>query len=164
ARAEIPSSIAAVGDEWRPVIGKWKTDFGPSPWQSLPPLAAPAGVTAVAGQVLTLAGEPLAEVTLAIGGRRVRTDATGRFLLRGVPAGAQEMVIDGRTASGPRRRYGVFEVGVTLAVDRTTALTYTVWMPRIDTAHAVTIPSPTKREVVVTTPKIPGLEVRIPAG
>jgi hypothetical protein len=37
-------------------------------------------------------------------------------------------------------------------------------MPKIDTAHAVTIASPTTSETVITTPLIPGLEVRIPAG
>ena len=151
-------------EEWRPVIGNWKTGYSPSLWQALPSLGAPAGVTALAGQALTLRGEPLADVTLAIGTRRVRTDASGRFLLSGVPAGPQEMVIDGRTATQPGHTYGVFEVGVTLAAGRTTVLPYTVWMPRLDTAHSVTIPSPTTREVVVTTPKIPGLEVRIPPG
>jgi RHS repeat-associated protein len=42
------------------------------------------------------------------------------------------------------------------------ALAYTIWMPRLDTAHEVTIPSPTVTEVVVTNPAIPGLELRIP--
>jgi Transposase domain (DUF772) len=35
-------------------------------------------------------------------------------------------------------------------------------MPLLDTQHAVRIPVPTPREVVVTSPRIPGLEVRIP--
>src|SRR5262249_21345779 len=43
-------------------------------------------------------------------------------------------------------------------------LPYTIWMPRIDTVHAVTIPSPTTTDLVITTPRIPGLEVHIPAG
>jgi hypothetical protein len=70
-------------------------------------------VTALAGQVLTLAGEPLARVTLTMerpsGRRTARTDATGRFLLTGIEAGRQELVIDGRTASRARKPYGVFE-------------------------------------------------------
>jgi len=37
-------------------------------------------------------------------------------------------------------------------------------MPRLDTAHAQTIHSPTANDVTVTTPRIPGLEVVIPAG
>jgi YD repeat-containing protein len=36
-------------------------------------------------------------------------------------------------------------------------------MPKLDMSHAVTIQSPTTAEVAVTTPRIPGLEVRIPA-
>jgi hypothetical protein len=47
---------------------------------------------------------------------------------------------------------------------QTTVLSFTIWMPRIDTAHAVQIPSPTTGEVVVTTPRIPGLELRLPPG
>jgi len=41
-------------------------------------------------------------------------------------------------------------------------LPYTIWMPVLDTAHGVTFASPTTTEVVVTTPTIPGLELRIP--
>jgi len=37
-------------------------------------------------------------------------------------------------------------------------------MPRIDTAHAVTIPSPATDETVVTTPLIPGLELHLAKG
>jgi YD repeat-containing protein len=47
---------------------------------------------------------------------------------------------------------------------RTTPLAFTIWMPRIDTPHAVTIPSPTTADTVVTTPRIPGLELRLPRG
>jgi len=114
--------------------------------------------------VLTLRGDPLPEVTLRMESQETRTDATGRFLLAGVPAGHHELLIDGRTANRPGRVYGVFEVRVELADGLTTALPYTIWMPRIDTAHAMTFDSPTTREVVATTPHIPGLEVHIPAG
>ena len=74
------------------------------------------------------------------------------------------MLIDGRPANRPGRTYGVFEAGVDLTAGQTTVLPYTSWMPRIDTAHAVTIPSPTAKEAVVTSPRIPGLELHIPAG
>ncbi len=37
-------------------------------------------------------------------------------------------------------------------------------MTEIDTAHAVTISSPTASDIVVTTPALPGLELHIPAG
>jgi RHS repeat-associated protein len=121
-------------------------------------------VTALAGQVLRLDGEPLANVTLQIAGRTARTDARGQFLLEGIPAGHQELLIDGRSASRPGRTYGVFEVGVDLEAGRTTVLPFTSWMPQIDTAHAVTISSPTTQDVVITPPRIPGLELHLPAG
>ncbi len=45
----------------------------------------------------------------------------------------------------------------------TSVLSYTIWMPEIDTAHAATIPVPTASETVITTPLIPGLEFHMPA-
>ncbi|PYN89932.1 MAG: hypothetical protein DMD87_03705 [Candidatus Rokuibacteriota bacterium] len=132
--------------------------------RSLPPLVAGAGVTAVSGRALQLDGSALAHVTLEIGNRTAKTDRTGRFLLEEVPPGHREMVIDGRSASRAGRTYGVFEVGLEITAGRTNILPYTIWMPEIDTANAVTIPSPTTTETVITSPRIPGLEVRIPAG
>jgi hypothetical protein len=35
---------------------------------------------------------------------------------------------------------------------QTTVLPFTIWMARLDTAHAVTLASPTTSESVVTTP------------
>jgi RHS repeat-associated protein len=132
--------------------------------QSLPPLEAPRGVTGVAGRALQLDGTPLVHVTLEIGTKKTKTDRTGRFLLERISPGHREMVIDGRSASREGRTYGVFEVGLEVTSGRTNVLPYTIWMPEIDTANAVTIPSPTTAETVITSPKIPGLEVRIPAG
>lgn len=136
-----------------------------SPWRKLPPLQAPAGVTALAGQVLHLNGEPLADVTLSIGSRDARTDRTGRFLLRlgSDPSGWQELLIDGTSANrGRRRTYGVFEVAAQIVGRKTAPLPYTIWMPTLDTAHAVRIASPTTKEVVITTPGIPDLELHLP--
>jgi hypothetical protein len=121
-------------------------------------------MTALAGQVLLLDGQPLPHVTLEIGARRARTDRTGRFLLElpGASSGWQEMVIEGTTANRPGAEFGVFEVAVQLVGGETAALPYTIWMPRLDTAHAVRIDSPTPREVVITSPHIPGLELHLP--
>jgi len=92
-------------DEW-----EWKgqrRDGKPySSWQSLPPLQAPPGVTALAGQVLRLHGQPLADVTLQIADRSTRTDSTGRFLLTDLPAGRPELIMDGSTANRPGKTYG----------------------------------------------------------
>jgi RHS repeat-associated protein len=153
-------------EEWVPEVGRpereWKSGRPDSPWRSLAPLQARPGVTAVSGQVLRLNGLPLKGVTLRVGSKTASTDESGRFLLIDVPSGRHELVIDGHTANRPRVQYGVFEVGVDVAEGITKVLPYTVWMPKIDTAHAVTIPSPTTFETVVTTPRIPGLELRIP--
>jgi hypothetical protein len=135
-----------------------------SPWRKLPPLTGRRGVTALAGQVLLLDGQPLPHVRLEIGSRRTRTDRTGRFLLElpGASSGWQELLIEGTTANRPGAQYGIFEVAVQLVGGETAALPYTIWMPRIDTANAVRIDSATTREVVITTPHIPGLELHLP--
>jgi RHS repeat-associated protein len=155
-------------DDWTPPESgtreNWRTNRKPSDWTSLPPLQAAPGVTALAGQALTLSGKPLANVTMKVGDRNARTDDTGRFLIENVQPGRRVLVIDGRSASKPSKTYGVFEAGVSIEAARTTAIGFTVWMPKLDTAHEIRIPSPTTSETVITTPLIPGLEVRIPAG
>lgn len=140
----------------------WQSGRSASAWQSLPPLQARPGVTALAGQVLKLNGKPLANVTLKIDDKTTETDDTGRFLLAYVSQGHHELLMDGRTASRGAKTYGVFEAGIEVKEAETNILPYTIWMPKLDTAHIVTIPSPTTTEVVVTTPHIPGLEVHIP--
>jgi RHS repeat-associated protein len=133
-----------------------------SPWRNLTPLEAPVGATAVSGQVLRLNGMPLENVTISVQRLSVTTDTTGRFLLSPLSAGHLVMLIDGRTANRNQATYGVFEVGIDLIAGKTNVLPYTIWMPKLDMAHAVTIPSPTPKEVVVTTPLIPGLELHLP--
>jgi len=131
-------------------------------WSNLPSLEAAAGVTAVSGQVLRLNGLPLANVTLSITGQSTTSDESGRFLLSPVPAGHQVMLIDGGTANTATATFGVFEVGVEIVTGKTKMLPYKIWMPALDTAHAVTIPSPTKTEIVITNPRLPGLELHLP--
>ena len=153
-------------EEWVPnennLLGDWRSNRAQTRWRSLPSLEAAPGVTALAGQALTLNGQPLAGVTLKIEDITTTTDKTGRFLLAAISPGHREVLIDGRSASRPARTYGVFEAGVSVESGKTNVLSYTIWMPKIDTAHAVTIPSPTSIETVITTPRIPGLEVHIP--
>jgi len=133
-----------------------------SAFGNLPALQAASGVTAVSGQVLRLSGLPLPNVTLTIAGQSTASDETGRFLLSPVPAGHQVMLIDGTTASTASATFGVFEAGIDVAGGKTNTLPYKIWMPALDTAHAVTIPSPTKTEVVITNPRLPGLELHLP--
>src|SRR5438034_3428149 len=134
-----------------------------SRWQELPPLQAPDGGTALAGQVLRLNGQPLPNVTMRIGRRSTLTDDTGRFLLTEVGVDYQILIMDASTANAPGKTYGTFDYGIRLAQSKTTVLPFTVWMPLIDTQHATEIPVPTPHEIVATSPRIPYLEIRIPA-
>lgn len=132
------------------------------------PLLAPVGVNAISGLVMTLDGKPLANVQLSTDGKKgsvqARTDSRGRFLLAGVNNGRLEVFVDARPASRGHKTYGTFVVGVDVQAGKTNALPYVMWMPELDLSTEVTLDSPTKREVVLTTPKIPGLEVHIPTG
>jgi RHS repeat-associated protein len=156
------------GEDWIPdtrnMRGDWRSNRPESQWQKMPPLEAAPGVTALAGQVLLLNGNPLPDVTLHIGARSTRTDNTGRFLLADIPAGHHVMRMDGQTASKPQKTYGVFKIGVDVEAGKTNVLPFTSWMPRLDTEHVTTLSVPTSNEVAVTTPYIPGLEVRVPQG
>jgi len=159
------SSDAEVWNpDWTNFRGNWTHKHEDSPWRSLPLLQAAEGVTALAGQVLTLDGKPLENTTLRIGGNSVQTDKTGRFLLTDLGTGRQVMVIDGRSASRNKKAYGTFKYGVELTAGKTNPLGFTIWMPRLDTSHIVTLSSPTKAAVTVTNPSIPGLELRLPEG
>jgi RHS repeat-associated protein len=128
------------------------------------PLRAPAGITAVSGVVRTLDGKPLAKVTVSVGAKTTTTDGQGRFLLAGVGFGDQTLDVDGSTASDAGHRYGYFAEHLVPTAGQTSVLPYTIWMTQLDTQNIVRFPSPTTREVVLTTPKIPGLQVHIPAG
>lgn len=166
--ARVAADAAADSEVWIPGPaqrhGDWRAHLPPSQLQQLPALTAASGVTALAGQVLKLNGEAAKDVTLQIGDRTVRSDGTGRFLLDNVPSGFRTLLIDGSTANRPGHTYGVFEALVEIGAGRTTVLPYTIWLPRINTQDAVSLSSPTSREVVVTSPYIPGLELHIPAG
>ena len=62
-----------------------------------------------------------------------------------------------------RKTYGTFKIGVDITEGKTNLLGYTIWMPKLDTAHAANIQSPTNKQTVITNPHIPGLELRLPA-
>jgi hypothetical protein len=159
--APVPASFGE--EEWSPT-SDWRTHRPPSKHESLPDLQAPRGSTALAGQVLKLNGEPLQHVTLEIGNRRTESDATGRFLLTDIPAGHQVLVIEGATANSPGKRYGRFEFGDEIKAGVTNKLDFKIWMSLLDVAHEITIPSPTAREMILTTPIMPGLETTSSGG
>jgi RHS repeat-associated protein len=155
---------------WQPLAhghhALWETGWPSSPWREEPPLYATAGTTALSGQALQIDGMPLAGVRLSIEGTtaKTETDAQGRFLLTGASAGHQVLVIEGEPSHHSGARYGTYEMGATLVAGKTTTLEETVWLTPLDPAGDRSVGSPVKHEVRLTTPQIPGLEVRIPAG
>lgn len=132
---------------------------------SAPEVAAMAsGLTSVSGQVLLVNGRPLAGVEISVGLSKTRTDPTGRFVLTGIATGRQELYVDGTSANIAGREYGQFVVGVDLKTGQLTRLPYTMYVPQISARDKTNIASPLKRDVVVTHPDIPGLQIHIPAG
>lgn len=125
--------------------------------------SAPA-VTSLAGQVLRLNGKPLANVTLSIGGIKVKTDDQGEFQLSGIPAGPQVLGIDGRSANRADAQYGLFHYRLNIQPGQANTLPFVVWMPKLDTSNAVKIDSPTRVDTPITHPLIPGLVITVPAG
>jgi len=164
---EEPINRGVADLDWTPdaesLRGNWQSRLKRSGWENQAPLLAAPGETALSGSVLTLTGQPLSDVTISVNGASTRTDASGRFLLN-AQAGHYVMLIDGRTANRPGRTYGIFRARVNIAEGITNVLNYTIWMPKLDMAHAVTIPSPNSRDIVITNPSIPGLELHLPAG
>jgi RHS repeat-associated protein len=151
----------------------WITRRGPAP-AAPPALSAPPGVSALSGRVLKLDGKPLPHVTVTAGTQdtgssgaaraSATTDRLGRFLLRGLAPSTTTVIVDGSTANTRTRSYGLYRIRVHPVAGHTTLLGFPVWMSPLDTADVVHFPAPTDRDVVLTTPKIPGLEVHIPKG
>jgi RHS repeat-associated protein len=133
--------------------------LGRAPWVHAR-VAAASGI--LTGEVRDAEGTLLAGVRVWIDDVSGVTDALGRFRLEGLPAGHAELWVDGRALR--RGNFGMFEIGIDVSAAGVTALPFTVYLTRIDDAHAITIPSPTTAEVVLTSPKIPGLEVHIAPG
>jgi len=176
----LPSLTPSVGADGFTWTGKLKDGKPHSDWQDLPPLQAPPGVTALSGQVIDIAGLPLANVVLDLEdsgkikkSRKFSTDETGRFLLTGLEPGWQELVIDGRRGRvnqnpqskpvGPGEDFGVYEYGLHIKEGETTVLPFTIWLTKIDKINAVKLPTPLTTDMIVTSPKIPGLELHLPA-
>jgi hypothetical protein len=120
--------------------------------------------TALSGQTLIVNGRPLGGVQLSVGDVTARTDETGRFLIARLPSGHQTVHVDGRSAGPEHKDFGQYEIGVEVASGTTTALPYTIWLTRLDTAHATSFPTPTADDTVIRTPLIPGFEVHLPKG
>jgi len=109
-------------------------------------------------------GTPLAGVAVTIGSHRTVTSRWGDFTLPAVSAGAHVLLVDGHGADRRGISYGLFQIAVDVRPKHVNSLPYVIWMPRLDTKHEVTIPSPTHGPVTLTTQRIPGLRVILPAG
>lgn len=140
-----------------------------APHQVLPDTRAleahlPHDTTTLIGQVRQIDETPVANVTVSIGDIHVRTDTRGVFVLQNVPAGRQPVFVDGDSASYDTVHYGRFEVGADVKAHAITHMPFVMYLPRILPRDDITLPAPTTREVVLTHPDMPGLELHVPAG
>jgi RHS repeat-associated protein len=117
----------------------------------------------LSGLVLKIDGHGLPGVTLSIGTHRVTSDQLGRFTIHGLKAGQQLLHIDGSTATG-KGEWGFYSEVVHLVAGFPNKMPAVIWMTPLDNSHAVAIPYPIRQPLVVTTPKLPGLDLYIPAG
>jgi RHS repeat-associated protein len=130
----------------------------------------PPNTLAVTGRVLTAEAmpQPISGVTVTLGSAFTLTDAGGNFVLLAPPAGANMLLVDGRTASTPSVQYPPVEVQIAVGASGATRVPFVVYLPKLDTANPVTLPLNaggfTTQEVKASTPAIPGLVVTIPAG
>lgn len=126
--------------------------------------AASAGGGSVTGRIELIDGTPVADVTLSSGGTRTTTDKGGNFTLVGLPAGRAQVYVDGTSASTSGKEYGQFVVGLPVEDGADTKLPYRLYLPRILPRDRIQLPSPTRYDMVVMHPDLPGLEIRIPKG
>ena len=91
------------------------------------------------------------------------TDAVGAFLLSGVNAGAaRPLMVDGRTASAPNRKYSLIMEPAAIVAGQANIVPYTFYLPAIDTQYEVDlIPG---QNTTAANPRVPGLNMTIPAG
>jgi RHS repeat-associated protein len=121
------------------------------------------GQTTLSGRVLSTDREPIIGATASLDGHTAMTDAAGAFLLSGVTAGtSRPLMIDGRTASSPNKTYPVIIEPANIVAGQANVNPYTFYLPPIDTQYEVeVVPGQITN---ATNPRIPGLQMTIPAG
>lgn len=132
--------------------------------RSAPLRATARTATAVAGRVVRLNGLPLEGVTVRVGNVSALTDDQGRFILADLRAGTHEITVDGSAVTSGGRRYATHFIRIEVAAKRTTVLDQPIYLARLNPANDIAIPSPADRDLVLTHPDIPGLELHIPKG
>ncbi|HEY0762426.1 MAG TPA: RHS repeat-associated core domain-containing protein [Pyrinomonadaceae bacterium] len=121
------------------------------------------GVTTLSGRVLSTDSEPIIGATASLDGHTAMTDAAGSFLLSGINAGSSRpLMIDGRTASSPNKTYPIIIEPANIVAGQANINPYTFYLPPIDTQYEVeVVPG---QNTVASNPRIPGLQMTIPAG
>jgi RHS repeat-associated protein len=132
------------------------------------PMRARGGVTAVSGLVETDHSALLPGVTITVATTAGKAEATtttganGQFLLTHLSPGRHQLIITATSVGG--RDYGVYAEPVELPAGKTTVMPWVTYLTPLDLSHQVTIGSVTTHQVIVRTPKIPGLEIVVPKG
>jgi RHS repeat-associated protein len=121
------------------------------------------GQTTLSGRVLSTEDEPIMGAVVSLDGRTATTDAAGAFILSGVTAGrARPLMIDGRTASAPNRTYPVILEPADIVAGQANVVPYVYYLPPIDTQYEVqVVPG---QNTAAGNPRVPGLQMMIPAG
>lgn len=122
-----------------------------------------SSATEVSGQILRFNDRPLGGVDVRIGEQRALTDANGRFSLRGIPPGHQELVVDGNAAGKDGNSFAQFVIGLDVEAGKENPVK-PIYLPKIRPQDWIDIPSPLPAELVVKNPYMPGFEVHLPAG
>ena len=171
---DLPVEIGGLGGvpdvgAWLPVHENGRYDWTLGDSQPVAerqqPLEAAAGVTAVSGEIRNLRDQPVPGVKVSIGDVEYVTDATGRFLIEGIESARHLLVVDGRDVSLlGESRYGVFMDRVPVEAGKTNVLPFVIWLPDLDLDTRTSLLLSPVQPTVVTSPRIPGLEVTIPAG
>lgn len=122
-----------------------------------------AGQTTLSGRVLSTDKEPIPGATVSLDGKTATTDAAGAFLLVGVTAGSDRVVmVDGRTASAPNRTYPIINEPATVVAAQPNVIPYDFYLPPIDIQFEV--PVVPGQDTVATTPRVPGYQLVVPKG
>src|SRR5215813_2697669 len=121
------------------------------------------GQTTLSGRVLSTDKEPIIGATASLDGKTAMTDASGSFLLIGITAGtSRPLMIDGRTASSPNKTYPVIIEPANIVAGQANVNPFTFYLPPIDTQYEVeVVPG---QNTVASNPRVPGLQMTIPAG
>jgi RHS repeat-associated protein len=121
------------------------------------------GQTTLSGRVLSTDREPIIGATASLDGKTAMTDASGSFLLSGITAGTNRpLMIDGRTASSPNKTYPIIIEPANIVAGQANVNPYIFYLPPIDTQFEVeVVPG---QNTVAGNPRLPGLQMTIPAG